>query len=389
MSTFDYPSYDRPRPRPPQSPSWLPLLVLLLLAVVAIPVGVAWWLWPRGAGGQSEDVVPRTVTPRGDLAQEEKTTIEIYRKASPSVVNVTSLNRPRSGQEKALGTGSGVIWDKQGRVVTNYHVIEGANGARVTLQDHSVYNASLVGAYPDKDLAVLVINAPADKLVPIDVGTSEDLQVGQRVFAIGNPFGLDHTLTTGIVSALNREIESVTQKPIRGVIQTDAAINPGNSGGALLDSAGRLIGINTAIYSPSGASAGIGFAIPVDEVNRVAPQLIAQKTGQTTKKIATLGINPAADQTARRFHLPGVLVLTATPGGPAEKAGVRATHRDPDTDEWVLGDVIVGLGDAKVRTRKELNDAVDAHQVGDKVTLHVIRENKPQDVAVTLEAAPE
>jgi S1-C subfamily serine protease len=362
--------------------------------VVAIPVAVAWWLWPRGGGSQSQEAVPRTVTPRGDLAQEEKTNIEIYHKDSPSVVNVTSLNVRRGAfnlnvQEVPRGTGSGFIWDKQGHVVTNYHVIEGANGAKVTLHDQTTVNADLVGAYPDKDLAVLRINVPAEKLVPIDVGTSENLEVGQKVFAIGNPFGLDQTLTTGIISALNREIKSVTEKPIRGVIQTDASINPGNSGGPLLDSAGRLIGVNTAIYSPSGASAGIGFAIPVDEVNRVVPQLIAQKSGQVTTKIPTLGVNTAPDQTARKLRVAGVLVLTVAPGGPADKAGVLQTRRDPDTEEWVLGDVIVGLDDKKIKTRKDLNDALDGHQVGDKVTLHVTRAGKTVDVPVTLEAAPE
>src|SRR5262249_4419728 len=205
--------------------------------------------------------------------------IAIYKTAKPSVVHITSLTVQRdewnfSTQEVPEGTGSGFVWDEGGHVVTNYHVIKDANAAHVTLADHTTWRASLVGAAADKDLAVLRIDAPKDKLVPIQIGSSSDLQVGQMVYAIGNPFGLDLTLTTGVVSALDRQIQSVTKRTIKNVIQTDAAINPGNSGGPLLDSAGRLIGVNTAIYSPSGSSAGIGFAIPVDEVNRVVPQLI-------------------------------------------------------------------------------------------------------------------
>jgi S1-C subfamily serine protease len=219
--------------------------------------------------------------PRGELAADEQSTIALYKRCAPSVVHITSLARQTNPytlnvQQIPRGTGSGFVWSKDGFVVTNYHVIQGASGATVTLADGTSHRARLVGAYPDKDLAVLRIDAPAAALYPIDVGTSADLQVGQKVFAIGNPFGLDQTLTTGVISALNREIESVTGRPIRGVVQTDAAINPGNSGGPLLDSYGRLIGVNTAIASPNGASAGIGFAIPVDEVNRVVPELIAK-----------------------------------------------------------------------------------------------------------------
>ena len=208
----------------------------------------------------------RPVVARGDLAEDEKSTIELFKRASPSVVYITTLSRRAVNffemTEVPQGTGSGFLWDRQGHVVTNFHVLQGSDSSVVTLSDQSNWKAAVVGVEPDKDLAVLRISAPADKLPPILVGTSKGLQVGQKVFAIGNPFGLDETLTTGIVSALGRTIDAVTGRKIQNVIQTDAAINPGNSGGPLLDSAGRLIGVNTQIASPSGASAGIGDGCP-------------------------------------------------------------------------------------------------------------------------------
>jgi S1-C subfamily serine protease len=233
---------------------------------------------PNGVNGRTE-ASPRPVTPRGALAADEVAHIELFKRTGPSVVHITTLATQRdmfsmNVQQVPRGTGTGFVWDDAGHIVTNFHVIQGGTGVRVTLADQSSQDAQLVGAFPDRDLAVLKITPAKDKLPPLAIGSSRDLQVGQRVYAIGNPFGLDQTLTTGIVSALNREIESFNQRTIRGVIQTDAAINPGNSGGPLLDSAGRLIGVNTQIASPSGASAGIGFAIPVDEVNRIVPRLI-------------------------------------------------------------------------------------------------------------------
>ncbi|HTS03462.1 MAG TPA: trypsin-like peptidase domain-containing protein, partial [Thermoanaerobaculia bacterium] len=226
------------------------------------PAGVA----PAPGRLKGAAAAPRPVTARGDLASDEKATIELFQRCSPSVVYITTLARRPVNffemTEVAQGTGSGFVWDRQGHIVTNFHVIENSDSLVVTLADQSNWKATLVGAEPDKDLAVLRIGAPEAKLPPILVGTSHDLKVGQKVFAIGNPFGLDETLTTGIVSALGRTIESVTGRKIQDVVQTDAAINPGNSGGPLLDSAGRLIGVNTQIASPSGASAGIGFAVP-------------------------------------------------------------------------------------------------------------------------------
>ena len=255
-------------------PHLWPFLAIAICASVLV-----WHSWPWQRNGLDPDAAPRAITPRGELAAEEKTSTSIFRQTAPSVVFITTMatgHNPFSFATEKIpqGTGSGFVWDRRGHIVTNFHVIQGAEAAQVTLADHSTWNARLVRAYPDKDLAVLVIDAPSDRLSPIPVGTSDNLEVGQKVFAIGNPFGLDQTLTTGIVSALGRQIESATRQPIEHVIQTDAAINPGNSGGPLLDIAGRLIGVNTAIYSPSGASAGIGFAIPVDQVNRIVPQLV-------------------------------------------------------------------------------------------------------------------
>jgi S1-C subfamily serine protease len=275
MSTYP----GRPLSPPQRGIFRWPLLWLLLIGVFLV-----WRFGLFNFGGDSAreaNAVPRVVTPRGDLAEEEKATIELFRQASKSVVYITAIALRRDAfslnvYEIPEGTGSGFMWDEEGHIVTNYHVIRTANGCQVTLADNSTYSAELVGAAPAKDLAVLRIDAPKRLLRPIPVGTSRDLLVGQKVFAIGNPFGLDQTLTTGVISALNREIQSVARQPIQGVIQTDAAINPGNSGGPLLDSAGRLIGVNTAIFSPSGAYAGIGFAIPVDTVNEVVPKLIQQ-----------------------------------------------------------------------------------------------------------------
>jgi S1-C subfamily serine protease len=278
------------------------------------------------------------------------------------------------------GTGTGVMWDDRGHIVTNFHVIQGANGARVTLSDKSTYSASLVGVFPDRDLAVLRIDAPRDKLKAIALGQSAGLLVGQKVYAIGDPFGLDQTLTTGIVSALNREIESVTRRPIRGAIQTDAAINPGNSGGPLLDSAGRLIGINTAIYSPSGASAGIGFAIPVDEVNRIVPRLI--RDGRLIRP--SLGISAAPPEFNRALGLPeGVAIVEVAPGSTAAQAGLRPFRRS-DTGAVVAGDLITSIDKQPVAALESMLEQLERHQPGDSVTLGVWRDGAHIDLRVRL-----
>ena len=329
--------------------------------------------------------VSRPIEARGDLASDEKNTIDIFRNAAPSVVYITSIAVRRNlfslnVYEIPQGTGSGFIWDKQGRIVTNYHVISDASRLEVTLADRSSWKAVLVGAAPDRDLAVLQISAPADKLRPIVLGESKDLLVGQKVFAIGNPFGLDQTLTTGIVSALGREITAVTGRTIHDVIQTDAAINPGNSGGPLLDSAGRLIGVNTAIYSPSGASSGIGFAVPVGEVNRVVPQIISK--GKLIRP--GLGITLANRRLTEELGLEGVMVLQVQPGSSAEKAGLRGTTQA--REGLVLGDVIVAVNGKEVKDYDSLRDELERHEVGESVTLSLMRDASTVEVGVALEA---
>jgi S1-C subfamily serine protease len=290
--------------------------------------------------------------------------------------NLFSLNV----YEIPQGTGSGFIWDRQGRIVTNFHVISDASRLEVTLADRSTWKAALVGAAPDRDLAVLQITAPASKLQPIAVGESTNLLVGQKVFAIGNPFGLDQTLTTGVVSALGREITAVTGRTIHDVIQTDAAINPGNSGGPLLDSAGRLIGVNTAIYSPSGGSSGIGFAVPVGEVNRVVPQIISK--GKVLRP--GLGVTLANRSLTRDLGLEGVLVLKVLPGTSAEQAGLRGTSQVGDG--LVLGDIILALNGRKVTDYDSLRDEVERYEVGATVVLTLLRDDATAEVSVRLEA---
>ena len=360
---------------------WLVWCVFLLGVVLA-------WLFARGYFDNlhDPDAVPRVVTPRGDLAAEEKSNIELFRLSSPSVVYITRLAMRRDRFSLNLfeipqGTGSGFVWNDQGHVITNFHVIQGASALRVTLADNSEWDARVVGRAPDQDLAVLFINAPRDRLKPIAIGQSANLQVGQRVFAIGNPFGLDQTLTTGIISALGREINAVSGRKISGVIQTDAAINPGNSGGPLLDSAGRLIGVNTAIFSPSGSNAGIGFAVPVDTVNRVVPQLL--RHGRVIRP--GLGIHVADRSTAERFGIRGVLIIRVQKGSAAEGAGLRGTGRNRE-GRLVLGDVIVGVGERSITSLNDLLDALDAHKVGDVVEVRLMREGSEMNVSVKLQA---
>jgi S1-C subfamily serine protease len=325
------------------------------------------------------------VAARGTLADDEQNNVQVFKTVSPSVVHITTLETqrglfPTDVSQVPRGTGSGFMWDDRGNVVTNFHVLQGSSGARVTLSDQSTWKAALVGVFPDRDLAVLRIDAPADKIKPILVGSSKELQVGQKVYAIGNPFGLDQSLTTGIVSALNREIESVNQRTIRGMIQTDAAINPGNSGGPLLDSAGRLIGVNTAIFSPSGASAGIGFAIPVDEVNKVVPRLI--KEGKIIRP--ALGIQAAPAQLQDALKLPkGVAVVGVVQGGPAHQAGIRPFQRGADGN-IIQGDMIVAIDGKAVDNLDELLDALERYQPGNTVTVGILRGKEKLEQKLTL-----
>jgi S1-C subfamily serine protease len=357
----------------------------MLIAISPVVVFFVKQAWVGSASLNDPRAMPRAVAPRSDLSPGEKSTIGLFRQASPSVVHITAITVQRDLFTLNLlqipeGTGSGVVWDTNGNVITNFHVIQNADAAQVTLADQSNWKARVVGVAPDKDIAVLRIDAPANRLRAIPIGTSSDLQVGQSVYAIGNPFGLDQTLTTGVISALGREIESVTRRPIQGVIQTDAAINPGNSGGPLLDSAGRLIGVNAAIYSPSGASAGIGFAIPVDTVNRIVPELI--RYGRVTRP--GLGVQVAEDQIAQQLGVKGVLVVDVVAGSAAAKAGIRPTRREA-SGRVRLGDVVIALDGTKVNSPNDLFLLLEKYKVGDSVNISLLRDGKTVQTRVTLE----
>jgi len=337
------------------------------------------------------DAEPRVVTPRGALADSESTTIALFQTAAPSVVHVrtsrVSLRRDIFGPryvEVPEGSGSGFVWDDDGHVVTNFHVVRGASGVEVRLHDDSEWPARVVGVSADFDLAVLKIEAPARRLSPVLVGTSADLRVGQSVFAIGNPFGLDQTLTTGVISGLDRAILSFGDLPIRGVIQTDAAINPGNSGGPLLDSAGRLVGVNTAIASTTGAYSGVGFAVPVDTVNRVVPRILRDGLAER----AGLGVVVGSDELGREAGVEGAVIESVQPGGPAERSGLRGA-RVANDGSVALGDVIVGLDERVIRSGHELIEALESYRSGDVVRVRIVRstrgDTRTEEVSVRLE----
>jgi S1-C subfamily serine protease len=365
----------------------MPIFRRLSLVVLsaAVCLGAAGDLPAAAAPRRSPGAPVRPVAPRGDLLPFEKTTIDVFRGAKDSVAFITTLVVrqdifSRNVMEFPQGAGSGFIWDDKGHVVTNSHVLMGADEAQVTLADGSVWKAELRGLALDKDLAVIKIDAPKERLKPIAIGSSKDLVVGQQVYAIGNPFGLDQTLTTGIVSALNREIESFNQRTIRGVIQTDAAINPGNSGGPLLDSAGRLVGVNTQIASPSGASAGIGFAIPADEVNRIVPRLI--RDGRYLRPAIGVTAGPADLQ--RALKLPkGVALVQVESKGPAARAGLQPFRRASNGD-IVAGDVITAINDEAVTDLDDMLAALERRQPGDSVTLTVWRNGQSRKQGVVL-----
>ncbi len=335
----------------------------------------------------AQAVESRAPSERSDLEPEERHTIALFKTASRSVAYITTQVEQvdfwtRSVSEVPQGTGSGFVWDEQGHVVTNFHVVQDADSAKVTLgQDY--YPAKVVGYARDQDLAVLKIEAPAAKLAPVKLGTSADLQVGQKVYAIGNPFGLDYTLTSGIVSALGRTIQSVSNATIFDVIQTDAAINPGNSGGPLLDSAGRLIGINTAIYSPSGASAGIGFAVPVDTVRRVVPQLIAH--GKVVRPVLGAGFDERLSAyVTQRLGVEGVLLRQVYQGSGAAAAGLQPTVLR--SGRIVPGDVIQEIDGKPVKSVGDLVGRLGNYTPGDVVKLTVWRDGKTRQVNVRLQA---
>ncbi len=358
----------------------------LFLGVITVAVAASDWGLLLGSSYAGPEVHPRPVSPPSALGAEESRTIRVFEHAAQSVVYIvnTALRRDFFSMnvfEVPQGSGSGFVWNATGHIVTNFHVIYGADAITVVLADQSEYPARVVGADPDHDLAVLQIQAPKKALVPVPIGSSHDLRVGQAVMAIGNPFGLDHTLTTGVVSALGRSIQSMTNRTIEGVVQTDAAINPGNSGGPLLDSSGRLIGINTQILSPSGAFVGVGFAVPVDTVNRLVPQLI-----QYGKVIRPgLGVSLLPDAYATRWRVEGVIIGKVSPGGSADRAGLRGL-RQSRVGHVQLGDVITGVNDEPVRTVDDLARLLDRHRVGDQVTVLLRRENRTRRVILRLQA---
>jgi S1-C subfamily serine protease len=350
-------------------------------------IAAAEWGSPLGGSYEGIEGRPRPVTPApAELGADERATMAVFERATKSVVFISNSAIQRDfwsldTMEVPQGSGSGFVWNKQGHIVTNFHVIYGANSIKVTLADRSEHPAKLVGADPDRDLAVLQIQVSESLLEPLAIGASHDLRVGQKVLAIGNPFGLDHTLTTGVVSALGRTIKSMSNRTIEGVIQTDAAINPGNSGGPLLDSAGRLIGVNTQIVSPSGAYAGIGFAVPVDTVNRIIPELI--KHGKLIRP--GLGVSLIHDSIARRWGLKGLVIGKVTRGGSADRAGLRGV-RETAGGRIELGDTLVAVDGKPIETVDDLMDAMEKYKVGDRVKVDVMRNNKRQSVDVTLQA---
>ena len=318
------------------------------------------------------------------LSPEERRDIEVFRQARPSVVFIASLALRRGlfsfdVQQIPQGAGSGFVWDKEGHIVTNFHVVQEGQAFAVALADQSELEAKVVGVAPEKDLAVLRVKAPADKLVPLARGSSRNLLVGQRVLAVGNPFGLDHSLTVGVVSALGRELRSPNNRRIRDVIQTDAAINPGNSGGPLLDSSGRLIGVNSAIYSPSGAFAGIGFAVPVDTVSRLIPQLIAG--GRAVQ--AGIGVTLIPESYNTQLGIEGVALAEVRPNSPAARAGLQGVQVTR-ARRIILGDRIVAVDGKPVASEDDLRDLFEAAGVGKTVALTVARDGKQRSVQVEL-----
>ena len=365
-----------------------PIASVGIFLISLCPVlAMAEWGKPLGGNYSGPEGKPRLVAPSPvELGADERATTAVFEQATKSVVFIanTAIRRdPWSFDlfEAPQGSGSGFVWNKQGHIVTNFHVVYGANSIKVTLADRSEHKAVVIGADPDHDLAVLQVQVPDEALSPVVVGISNDLRVGQKVLAIGNPFGLDHTLTTGVVSALGRTIKSLSNRTIEGVIQTDAAINPGNSGGPLLDSAGRLIGVNTQIVSPSGAFAGIGFAVPVDTVNRIVPELI--KHGKLIRP--GLGVSLVPDAMAKRWGIKGLIIGKVSSGSGAERAGLKGA-RETFAGRVELGDIIVGVDGKPIETQDDLMDVLDRHKVNDQVTVEVLREKRRERISVILQA---
>lgn len=366
---------------------WIILAALLLLMFLRnLPdVFVSDFFVPSGKHEYAE---PRIVEARGNLAEDEQSTIMIFENARDSVVFITTRQRVMDAWTRNIfsvpsGTGSGFIWDDNGHIITNFHVIKGASEATVRLADGRDYKAALVGASPAYDIAVLKIGIGFQRPAPVPLGTSHDLKVGQKVFAIGNPFGLDWTLTTGIVSALDRSLPGESGRTINNLIQTDAAINPGNSGGPLLDSAGRLIGINTAIYSPSGVSAGIGFAVPVDTVNRVVPQLISR--GKYIRPALGITVDGKLNNhLTNMIDIDGVVILGVTRDSAADAAGLKGALIS-STGEITPRDIIIAIDNKPVDSVEKLLSIIDEYRVGDTIQVKILRNEVEIDVPVTLQ----
>ncbi len=337
---------------------------------------------------KQEKAEPRVVQARGNLAEDEQSTIELFENTRDSVVFITTRQRAkdvwrRDSSSIRSGTGSGFIWDDDGHIITNLHVITGTSSATVRLADGRDYQAGLVGTSPAHDIAVLKIGIGYERPAPVPIGTSHDLKVGQKVFAIGNPFGLDWTLTTGIVSALDRSLPGIEGRTIDHLIQTDAAINPGNSGGPLLDSAGRLIGINTAIYSPSGVSAGIGFSVPVDTINRVVPQLISR--GKYIRPALGITVDGKFnDRLASMLGVTGIVVLDVDPGSAAETAGLVGAIISPE-GKITPNDIIVAIENEPIDSVDQLLKLLDKRKVGDTIQITVLRDEEKIEVPITLQ----
>lgn len=349
---------------------------------------------PDVSPAEVEALAPRKFAPAerdrlADLQAGERNLVGLFQRATNSVVYVTTYSSDSRGRlsmnqaEMPSGTGSGFVWDDKGHIVTNFHVVRSAAGAKIALANKKTYDAELVGYDADKDIAVLKINAPPAELTPIPIGSSSALLVGQSAYAIGNPFGLDHTLTTGVVSGLGREMRSPTGRPITNCIQTDASINPGNSGGPLLDSRARLIGMNTSIYSSSGSSAGVGFAIPVDTLSAIVNELIV--SGKVVRGV--IGISYLESSQARSLGIDtGVLVLDVPAGSPADKAGMRGTSRSA-FGGIELGDVIVAIDGEPIKNEADLFKVLDDKKVGTVVKITVNRDGKSVVLKVQLGAS--
>jgi putative serine protease PepD len=360
---------------------------LLLIALVGA------WLAASGIAGAGESPA-RAVS---GLTPEEEIVIGVHRAASPGVVFVTStvLNQDfffRVMPER--GTGSGFIIDDRGYILTNNHVVENADSLEVTLADRTKVPAKLVGRDADSDIAVIKISVPKEKLSPLKLGDSSQLQVGQLAIAIGNPFGLERTVTRGVVSAVGRTLKSETGRQIRNVIQTDAAINPGNSGGPLLNSRGEVIGINTAMFTPSGGSVGIGFAVPINTAKAVLPQLLARgRASHPWLGISGLDITPSVARTLSLSATEGVLIALVSPNGPAAKAGLRGSQRRIRVGNAMIGvggDIITSLDGEKIASVDDLTAFLDDRKkAGDEVRAEVLRDGKPMSFTIRLGELPE